>query len=318
MRNLTLVSLIALATLGGCAAPRVDDAGTAYLVADDGSLAARWAPVFVVQGFDQEHNLIGAPAARVVDGRESVYVDATRPTIFWQRQDFRAAQGPCTNLIYRVHFPGVPMPNLTAGRNVGIFVILTLDQNERPVLVTTLHTCGCYLAIIPTPHLPVSAYGANCVGATREVHGETLPGRVDLGGAESRLVVVLRADTHRVMDLRVWTGEMLRATASSHGPTAALAPMESLQRLPLEDGSTTSFYYEKAGRRQGYVKDSVKPLEMWLMGWWALDLYVGRDKQLGDPDQTGVRLYTSLKPWNRRRSSLHDWPEFLEFWGWRL
>lgn len=92
--------------------------------------------------------------------------------------------------------------------------------------------------------------------------------------------------------------------------------MADLQALPL-DGTSTSFF-EEQGSRRGYVKNSQKHLERLLMGWWSLDLHVGEDKALGPVEETGVILYTSLKPWARRQSDLWPFAEFLHYWGWML
>ena len=53
------------------------------------------------------------------------------------------------------------------------------------------------------------------------------------------------------------------------------------------------------------------------MSWWALDWYVGVDKELGKPDEGRV-FYTSLKPWARKRSNMEDFTTFLDYWGWDL
>jgi hypothetical protein len=64
--------------------------------------------------------------------------------IFYLKQEFSTEHGKYTNLVYRIHFPKVPFSiipfNLTSGNNVGVIVVITLDSQQRPVLVTTVGT----------------------------------------------------------------------------------------------------------------------------------------------------------------------------------
>ena len=168
---------------------------------------------------------------------------------------------------------------------------------------------------MPTSFLDADAWPAGWQKSHQAVYGERLPGFLDLAGGspeDSRPVIVLRDGTHRVKDIR-WgnTG------ASGHGVQAELQPMDALDRLALGDGTTTSFY-ETSGGRKGYVKESYKPRERILMGWWALDLRVGEDKKLGRNMNDGIQFYTSLKPWARSASDMRDFAAFLKYWGWRF
>jgi len=356
MKRLRLPVLLACATvltlLTACRAVPADRPQKAYLVPDDGTPAARYAPVFALERYDPPYNRIGTPTAtRDSGGRERIAVDPSHATIYVQTQPFQTADGAYTNLIYRIHFERVPGWHLTAGPNVGVFVVVTLDGAGKPVLVTTVHTCGCYLGFLPAGDLPPVVYPAGWPAARQSVYGEDLPAHLDFPrapGPDSRLVIFLRAEVHRVMDADIETLPAIRERFDVQ--PAALQPMEALKALPLDGssspaglsdvasafakasadksakadaaeqrraGPTTSFY-ETEGCLKGYVKGSRKPFEMFLMGWWAFDFYVGRDKELGDVDVTGVRLYTSLKFWDRRASDLYPFPEFLKFWGWRL
>ena len=314
-----LVVLVLALSLTSCAGvPRVDTPQKAYVAYNDGSLLARYAPVFVLQTYADACNRIGAPVARLVDGEEEVCVDPARPVIYGERRAFTTPRGAYTNLIYRVHFPGIPFPNLTMGRNVGVFVIITLDAQQQPVLVTTVHTCGCYLAFMPTTHTPRDALPSDWEMGRRDVYGELLPGRLDLPrpfDERYRPVVFLRDGTHRVMDVRI---ENVDEAAWRYDVIPArVRPLDSLERLPLGNGRVTSFY-ETDGSRKGFVKGSRKPLEMLFMGWMALDLRVGRDKKLAPRDQMSTTLYTSLKFWHRADSDLWPFARFLDYWGWKL
>ncbi len=317
-----LVPLSVLLFATACSSvPRVDALRTAYVAevpSGEMELLERYAPIFVLQTADKAYNRIGTPVAHKDHrGRVRVSVGPCRATYYARADEFATERGTYTNLVYRVHFERVPALHLTQGRNVGLFVSVTLDEEQRPVLVTSLHTCGCYLAITPTTYLPRDAWPREWGPAPRDVHGEVLPGLLNYPKEFDdayRPVIFVRDATHRVTDVRVmnvdevdWRYQVMRADVQ---------PMAALQRLQV-NGSTTSFFYE-SGRRKGYVKGSRKPLEMLTMGWWALDLWVGRDKALGDPEETGVTLYTSLKPWARKKSDFGRFPQLLDYWGWRL
>lgn len=286
-----------------------------------GAFAARWSPAFVIYRHADRHNRIGRPrAARTRDGSETISVGLERPTIYVMTRDFTTARGTYTNLIYRVHFPKIPFSlipfHLTTGKNVGLMVVVTLDHNRRPVLVTSVHTCGCYKAIVPTTDLPQGSLPESWTPRPLEVYGERLPARLNYKGVASpRLLVHVRPDVHRIMNLEVVPDEQLASMRYEVIPLQS-DTMEALTRLPLGDG-VTSFFHE-TGLLKGYVKGSVKPLETILLSLPSLDLFVGADKIYADPEVSGNPFYTSLKPWRRDDSNMWFFDRFLRYWGWRL
>lgn len=324
----TIALLLSLGALFGCAHHwplPVEERLVLYApqaATDTDHALVRHAPLFVAHGSAKAHNRIGTPAATYDGyGREKIYVDPDRPTIFTQKRSFTTERGTYTNLIYRIHFAAIPfnlLPfNLTAGRNVGLMVVVTLDGSGQPVLYTSVHTCGCYKSFTPTNHLSETRYPRDWPQGIVKVYGEKLPARLDLDGmAAPRLMVSLRPDVHRVMDLRVIDGGQLTAGSGyDHLPTP-LVPVAALEKIPL-DGHTTSFYHED-GVLKGHVKGSVKFWETLLMSWASLDFFVGTDKAYADPAETDNPFYTSLKPWNRDASNMWHFGEFLTFWGWDL
>ena len=130
-----------------------------------------------------------------------------------------------------------------------------------------------------------------------------------------RPVIFLRHGTHRVMEVSVNSLNYVQDNYKTI-PTP-LIPVEQLKSLKLPDQRVTSFYHHD-GWQRGYVKNSVKPLELLLMSWWTWDIFVGRDKEFGDSDDTGTVFYTSLKPWARKASDMWHFEQFLTYWGWRL
>lgn len=279
-------------------------------------------PTFVVYAYEEEVNRIGGPVVRTGPGSEqTIEIDTGKPTVYIMQRSFTTRKAKYTNWIYRIHFPRVPFSlipfNLTAGRNSGLMVVVTYNQNQQPVLVTTVHTCGCYMHIVPTNFLPEQALPRDWQNKPKIVYGETLPALLDFGSVDNPILLVhLRPEVHRIMDLEV----IEQASLESRGYgiiNLSVADMNDLQQLAADFGSTTSFYH-KDGWRKGYVKGSFKPLETLFLSWLSLDLFVGSDKIYGDPHIWNNRFYTSLKPWRREESDMWDFPGFLEYWGWRL
>ncbi|MEW6519619.1 MAG: hypothetical protein AB1461_09415 [Thermodesulfobacteriota bacterium] len=314
--------LVSCVTLSG---PAAEAPARAYLPAEGETLLDRFAPLFVLQTSGENHNRIGRPAARYArqeSKEEEIFIDPAEAVIFAEQRTFSTAAGNYTNLIYRIHFESVPFNlipfHVTAGKKTGLFVILTLDSSNQPLLVTTVHTCGCYCVITPTSYLPRRAYPDGWQFREVNLWGETLPARLDYAdasGEKRKLLVFLRDGTHRVRHLQLMAaGEI----AGNFAPLPIrLDPMAALKAIPLEDGSVTSFF-EESGWRNGFVKGSYKPWEMLLISWWALDLNVGCDKDYGDSLTSATTFHTSLKPWCRSQSDMRNFAGFLGFWGWEL
>lgn len=281
------------------------------------ALARSFAPAFLIHGWERPYNRIGGPvASRDAQGFERIVMDPARPAMYWRAVPFRTAKGAYIAYIYRVHFPETPVSLIPffigAGNNMGLFVVVVVDQAQRPVLVATLGTCGCYTSLTPTSYTPAEAYPQGWQDHPRELYGETLPARLAYGGIQDpRLVVEVRPGEHRVMGLRVAPAARLAEPRLYTRHPAPLRPAEVLRRLPLEGGSTSLFYED--GMLEGHVKGAWKPWETLLIGWWCLDGTVGMDKAYG---VKGNPLYTSLQPWYRQSSDMNDLPGFLKFWGW--
>jgi len=283
--------------------------------------AESWAPAFVAYDHAEAYNRIGRPTVRQEsDGSQTVFIDPQEPVVYFMQRSFATDRGVYTNLIYRVHFPKIPFSlipfNLTAGKNVGLMVVVTLNADNLPVLVTTVHTCGCYKAIVPTRYLPRDAYPPEWKGEILDVYGEHLPPVLDFKAVPNpQILVYLRPEVHRVMDLEVRDGQDLSADPFRVIPMKVEA-MDRLEHLPVDDG-TTSFYYSN-GVLKGHVKGSVKPFETMFLSLISLDLFVGTDKAYADTAETDNPFYTSLKPWRREDSNMWDFARFLHYWGWRL
>lgn len=313
------VALLASVLLQGCATrpAAVSESDLYYTSFDESSRLSRYAPVIAPRETHLGHNQIGSAAARFDQhGDEEIYITTEQPVFYTSEQVFTAGSGrQYHNLYYRFHFTRVPQLRLTAGRNVGLYVVITLNEKQQPVLITTVHSCGCYLAFIPTSYLSTEAYPDDWDITSQRVYGEKLPGKLEYPvdfDTDWRPLIHLRSNNHRVMDVELTSFSSLAETLTP----VEMKPVETLERLPLGDGHTS--FYHNVGRHQGYVKGSFKPWELLLMSWWAFDFHIGSDKRLGDPAKTGAVFYTSLKPWARDESNMWFFADFLAYWGWRF
>lgn len=317
-----LVLLLLILSLAGCAGHSPDAVQQQQTVVAESvpvtPLIVTRSPVFVLQGVQDRHNRIGRVEALGEKGSETVIINTKTPVIYAKTVPFSTAKGTYTNLVYRIHFPGTPFSlipfYLGAGKNVGLLVILTLDAQQQLLLVTTANTCGCYAVSIPTERLPASSYPHDWSARPLSVFGERLPARLPSLQENETIAVVVRADVHRAMDLH-----SIPKTAPDFATARAaeVAALETLKKLPLHDGSYTSFYYEN-WPLSGHVKGAIKPWESLFLSLISLDFFVGMDKEYGDTRESGNPFYTSLKPWNRESSDMNDFAAYLRFQGWNL
>jgi len=282
-------------------------------------LLAKYAPILRIENSDRQFNKVGTVTARRdKNNKELIEIDTRRATLYGEQTSFEGQHGHYTNLIYRFHFSHVPFRawpfSLTYGRNVGLFVIITLNQDEQPVLISTVHSCGCYLAFIPTDQLIESALPKGWSNSSQAVFGEKLPGLITLHNKNSRFIIDLRSESHRIHNVSV--SPPMNSSSDIEIMPMRLAAIEELRSLPI--GEQTTSLFSQQGSRKGYVKGSHKPFEALLMSWWAFDRRIGVDKDYGDPEKTGTIFYTSLKPWKRKASNMWPFTDFLEFWGWSL
>ena len=258
------------------------------------------------------------PSVReAADHKTEIYVDPDKPAIFFEKQEFTTPKGTYKNLVYRIHFEQVPFAlgkfNLTAGKNTGLLVIYTLDNKGQLLLVTTVHTCGCFLAFFPTTSLPDESFPSDWPVESQWVYGYTLPSllRPVLINDSERIVFTLESETHRISDVVISEHAALQKTYNTID--MGIFSMNSLYQLPFKD--RTESFFEMDGARKGYVRDNTKIMERLLISWWAFDLHVGEDKAYGLADTSETILYTSLKFWDRTASDLKNFPRFLILLG---
>ncbi|MFT5697499.1 MAG: hypothetical protein ACI8ZB_000347 [Desulforhopalus sp.] len=318
----TLFSLyiaISLFLSGCCTNAEIQSYESIYAAqTNDFRFAAAHIPAFQIKSDSQPYNKIGTPKVTEKNGKPLVVVSSSSPTLYFEQSSFTTQKNRYTNLIYRIHFSKVPFDicnlNITTGNNPGLLVIYTLDDANSLVLITTVHTCGCYLAFFPTTNLPKEAYPDHWPLDAQSVYGYTLPSKLvpPLHTTDQPYYFTLENGSHRISNVA--------HPPNSHNMRSfqpmEVHPMESLYHLPYKD-MTVSFF-EEAGQREGYVKNNTKILEKLLISWWAFDWHVGEDKAYGKSDSSRTPFYTSLKFWQRNSSDMKNFPQFLSYWGWDL
>ncbi len=318
----TLVVLCGIYLCANAGVASFEAQTTAYVLEGADGLVQQYAPVFVIEDDHKAFNKIGTPVASVSKhGRELVRVDPAHPTIYTAVEHFETNRGAYTNLIYRIHFEASPFTwvplNVSAGKNVGAIAIVTLNVSDEPVWLTTVQSCGCYHAIIPTDYLDEEAYPDGWDGSERVVYGEHLPGQLYLkskAAENPRIAVRIRSGSHRCMGVSLQPLDTLQdAMPTVYAPAA---PIEALKALELDDGTTTSFYHTH-GHRKGLVKGAYKPLETLLFGLWSWDHNVGQDREYGPKEETGHRFYTTLFFARKKDADMWHYADYLEHNGWK-
>jgi len=231
-------------------------------------------------------------------------VDPATPAVFAEIRPDSIGQTEVLQLVYRVHFervPFVPSVFFEMHRNVGLLAIVTLTKSgQQPILFTTVQTCGCFRALLPTDLFPREALPDGWPKEKKRIWGRTLPAVVaHPEPGRTRLTVFLDPKTHCVRDIA--TLPEPREGRRIDLPLRSMADLHSL-RVVGEEGRTGSFFYTD-GALKGHVRGAWSPIEGLTAGPLLLDLTLGMDRDFGDPAVTGTPLYTSLLPWQRQVST---------------
>lgn len=301
-----------------------DEQSVSFVSSEEKDLFHRYAPIFVIEDENIPYNKIGEPKLkRDLKNNIRGYVDFHTPKIYAQKREFITRKGHYTNLIYRVHFQKVPYGfkpfHVTAGKNGGQLVVVTLNDKKEPLFITTVDTCGCYISIIPTNYLPEDAYPKDWVHEPHYRYGEKHTPRIckypKPFKSDYHPVIYMRTGNHRVSDVIVQNEEVIKAQYGIQEMN--MVPITQLEYLQIDDEEErASFYYSDISK--GMVRDAYKPYEMLFMSWVFFEPNVGWDKKYASSTEILSRFYTSLNPAYRRESDMWVFPRFLKFWGWSL
>jgi hypothetical protein len=222
--------------------------------------------------------------------------------------------------VYRVHFEASKdngfSRNGGKGDNVGLLLVVTLNEEGQPCWFNAVGTCGCFHAILPTSFLPKSAYPEGWDTKLQAVYGEHLPGLMAYPAdfdETVRPIVYVRSGSHRVADLQVASIDAVKEKFSLEA--AKMSPIEQLRHLPLGEGET-SFYYED-GDMKGLVKGAYKRGEALLLGAIMRDGRIGQDRIYASEEELPRGFYTTINPTKKEDSDMWDYRAFLEQNGWK-
>lgn len=214
-------------------------------------LLAAFAPVVELER-DAGHNRIGTPVWQR-PGRPTVNI--SQPRVYGDVAQTRFAGATVTQLQYVFWFSSRPKSNpldLLGGRLDGMTLRITLDAEGRPMLLESMHNCGCY-----HQHYPLQGLVARQAPDYAEP-----PLVLDSAGpptGQKRLTVTLRDRSHYLR--RVYLSE---PSQGRPGPAQEylLSDYDELRSLPAEEGRRSLF--ESDGLVAGTERD--ERVLFWISG----------------------------------------------------
>ena len=192
------------------------------------SLLARHAPVVEID----QRGTFDQPGALVHDAT-AVTVDTSQPVTYQRIAFTRLAGRTLTQLVYSFWFAERPPRgwlDLLAGRLDGVMIRITLDERGLPLMVDSIHACGCYHLFMPGERLAARA------PPQPGIEWAFVPQRLPALRPGQRLVVRIASGTHYVVGLDT------DAASGVSDRTYRLADEQSLQALLLPGGGSRSVY----------------------------------------------------------------------------
>ena len=180
-------------------------------------------------------------------------VDTAAPVVYQRLATTRYRDQWLVQLVYTFWFPERPPRSrfdLLAGALDGVMLRLTLAADDgRPLLLDTIHACGCYHLFLPTAELQLRT------AAPRHIEWAFTPATLPAVQPGQRLVVTLDSASHYVMAAALDPG--------GSGTAYRLRPDDELRSLPLPQGGRRSIYGP-----DGLVPGSERPERyfFWPMG----------------------------------------------------
>ena len=159
-------------------------------------------------------------------------VDTERPVLYQRLSHTRYGTHALVQLVYSLWFPERPAQgsfDLLAGSLDAIVLRITLAPDDgRPLLVDTIHGCGCYHQFFPTPEAEPRPQ------APTGVEWAFTPARLPALRPAERVVVRLASRTHYVVGIARDDG--------ASGVAYALRDERELRTLATPSGSTQSAF----------------------------------------------------------------------------
>ena len=216
------------------ASPR-DALGIAQMNAQDwAALLAQYAPVFDIEKRGDSPEASDRFGAMHLTADAQPGVDGNRPTAYQRIAFTRYGGKTLTQLVYAIWFPERPAQHfidLLSGQLDGVIIRITLDERGVPLLVDSIHACGCYHLFFSTPHLRARA------APQADMEWAFVPAPLPALRAGQRLQVRLAPATHYLLDIRLFDG-----AAGGGDVRYALHDDSELRSLPLPGGGYKSIF----------------------------------------------------------------------------
>ncbi len=169
-------------------------------------------------------------------------VDTMRPSVYYYATYMLFSGRPLLQLNYVLWYterPGISLIDIEAGRIHGMTIRITLHMNGEPIMVDTIHNCGCYHFFFPSKKV----YSGLKTRLFREdaFVPQWLPSLQDA----SRLAVRIGSKRHWVERLHYRNGKVPAHAAYK------LLPYDLLESLPGASGDNKSIFDAKGIVRGG-------------------------------------------------------------------
>ncbi len=208
-------------------------------------LLLNFAPIWVVETED-DNDRIGTP--RFDSNGNPPYIDTSRPVVYTYKSFTHWQDNNLLQLNYVIWFPARPLESrfdILGGHLDGLNFRVTLSPSGQPLLYDTIHNCGCYHTLFPTPTLTFQPPS----GTETPLLADTLH------ESSQRKEIRLTAGAHHIRKLA-------NATLDS-GKRYELIDYQQLTTLPHTSGSRSLF------SENGIVQGTERG-ERWLL--WPMGI----------------------------------------------
>ncbi|RDH83633.1 MAG: hypothetical protein DIZ78_14100 [endosymbiont of Escarpia spicata] len=244
-------------------------------------LLLNFAPVWVVETKD-DNDRIGTPRLDLYGNPPNI--DTSRPVVYTYKSFTRWQGNNLLQLNYVIWFPARPLEShfdILGGHLDGLNFRVTLAPSGQPLLYDTIHNCGCYHTLFPTPALTFQPPS----GTEPPLLADTVP------ESSQRKEIRLTAGTHHIRKF----ANAVNATLDL-GKRYKLVDYQQLTTLPHTSGSRSLF------SEDGIVQGTERG-ERWLL--WPMGIaspgamrqrgrhataFVGR-RHFDDPDLMETLFY---------------------------
>jgi hypothetical protein len=196
-------------------------------------LLARHAPVWEIEVADAR-DLPGRPYWL---GEGVASVDTTSPATYTYLSWTRFEGEILLQLNYVVWFAARPRNtgvDLLGGRLDGLVWRVTLDRDLQPLVYDSIHPCGCYHLLFPTPDLELAA------GVEDWREPPMVPLALRAPDQDQRQVLRIAAGTHYLRG--IYEADSTSLADDGRGRPYHLEDYASLYRVPVAGGASTSLF----------------------------------------------------------------------------